>query len=421
MDQTSGDKLDILFAGTLPPHPGGSAISAATLLAKLAARGHRVRCIAPITSDLMARGDGFAARHGALRVSRFIVPQFETAPWFPAAAADRNTEHRHVQNRLRVSIEEHRPDIILIGRETFALHAVPVARELRIPSLLRVAGGTLLGLSRGSYPAPLVREYVRRFGEVDTLIAPSGFAASELRKLGLQNVDLVMNAVDLEQFRPSPRNADLMRQLRIDEDQVVIGHLANMNDRKRPMDVVASAEKTLSRFPGIVYLMAGVGPLREAVEAECRRKGLQGSFRFVGWVEHERVSDYINLCDIVVMASDGEGLARVYLETQACGKVILASDIAPAREVISDGENGLLFRLGDVGDLAGKTVCAASDPAFRAVLGQNARRRVQAHSLDLAAGAYIDRMRAVLETHRLNGRAQHTERPANSPGGKLNN
>ena len=88
---------------------------------------------------------------------------------------------------------------------------------------------------------------------------------------------------------------------------------------------VTAAGETLRRFPGSVYLMAGAGPLREDVEAACK-KNLQGNFRFFGWVENEQMADYINLCDIVIMASDDGALARVHLETQACGKAILASD-----------------------------------------------------------------------------------------------
>jgi len=396
MAHPPGEPLDILFTGTLPPHPGGSAISAATLVTGLATRGHRLRCIAPVTSASMESGDRFAARHPELTINRFIVPHFETTPWFPATADERDVEHQHVQKLLRANIAEHRPDLLFIGRETFALHAVPVARKHDIPCLLRVPGGTLLGLVRGSYPPALVNAYVRQFREADALIAPSEYAASELHRLGVRNAGVVMNAVDLEQFSPGPRNTALMQRLEIAEGQMVVGHIANLNGRKRPMDVVASAEAVLRQVPNVVYVMAGVGPLREAVEAECRRRGLLKGFRFVGWVEHEQVPDYINLCDVVIMASDGEGLARVYLETQACGKVILASNIAPAREVIADGESGLLFQLGDIGDLTAKTVRALRDPDLRGLLGRNARRRVKAHSLDLAVDAYIDRMRGIL-------------------------
>jgi glycosyltransferase involved in cell wall biosynthesis len=45
----------------------------------------------------------------------------------------------------------------------------------------------------------------------------------------------------------------------------------------------------------------------------------------------------------------------VYLETQACGRVLLASDIPAAVDVVTDGETGLLFRKGDIAHLAART------------------------------------------------------------------
>ena len=42
-------KLNILFVGVLPPHPGWAAISCVQLLDGLADIGHRVRALAPIT------------------------------------------------------------------------------------------------------------------------------------------------------------------------------------------------------------------------------------------------------------------------------------------------------------------------------------------------------------------------------------
>jgi glycosyltransferase involved in cell wall biosynthesis len=76
----------------------------------------------------------------------------------------------------------------------------------------------------------------------------------------------------------------------------------------------------------------------------------------VGWVEYEQVPKYVNLAEIVVMPSDDENQARVYLEAQACGRVLLASDIGGAREVITDGVAVALYRKGDIEDPTHKTL-----------------------------------------------------------------
>jgi len=107
------------------------------------------------------------------------------------------------------------------------------------------------------------------------------------------------------------------------------------------------------------------------------------------------VSTYINLADIVVMPSEGEGLARVYLETMACGRVLLASDIPAAREAVTDGVTGVLFRKGDVGDLTAKLLWLAARPALRDEIGRGAYAESRAMSLDRTVAAYAAALQEV--------------------------
>jgi len=158
---------------------------------------------------------------------------------------------------------------------------------------------------------------------------------------------------------------------------------------KRPLDIVESAERALRQNPKLLYVIVGDGPYRGLMEEACRRWRIAERFRFAGWVDYDRVPDYVNLADIVVMPSEAESQARVYLEAQACARLLIASDIPGAREVIEDGETGLLFGKGDIDDLTAKTLLAASDPELRAKMGWRAHERVRVHSVDRAVAAYV--------------------------------
>lgn len=86
--------LDILYAGTLPPHTGGSAMLAGDLLAELACRGHRVRAVAPIVSTNAA--DAHAGTHQRVEVTRIVVPHFENSPDVFAAPTYREREQADI-------------------------------------------------------------------------------------------------------------------------------------------------------------------------------------------------------------------------------------------------------------------------------------------------------------------------------------
>jgi glycosyltransferase involved in cell wall biosynthesis len=392
-------KLDILYVGMLPPHPGGSGISWSQLLAGFAARGHTVRALAPITAESLRGGDVFAASHPDIRVSRFLVPHHYTSPNIPAPEEYRRLEHQRISETLLKLIENARPDFIIIGRESFALHVPDLARAHSIPTLLGIRGNTTIAILNGTYPERLAGEMLEQYRKATLLVSAATHMADGLRALGFGNILVVPNAVDLGQFRPRPKDAALLGELGIGGDDIVVVHASNLKLPKRPLDIVMSAEQALQRNPRLCYVIVGDGACRQAMEDACRQKNISSRFRFVGWVEHARVPAWINLADLVVMPSATEGLSRVYIETQACGRVLLASDIPPAREVVEHGKTGLLFRMGDVADLREKTLLAAADPALRARIGEQARKRVQANALDKAVDAYL----AIMQGNRASG------------------
>jgi phosphatidylinositol alpha-1,6-mannosyltransferase len=111
-------------------------------------------------------------------------------------------------------------------------------------------------------------------------------------------------------------------------------------------------------------------------------------FRFTAHVAHAEMPAHLALADVVLLPSDTEGFPLVYCEAQACGRALLASDIPAAREAIRDGETGLLFRTGDVGDLRARTIALARDPKLRARLGRRAREVAEERTPARWAGAY---------------------------------
>ncbi len=142
--------------------------------------------------------------------------------------------------------------------------------------------------------------------------------------------------------------------------------------------------------------MLGHGDLRKQVEQQCRRLGIRESFRFTGWIDYTKVPGMMNLADVVVMASESEGMARAYLEAMSCERLLVASDIPSARELIREGLNGLLFPMGDIECLASLIVQAATDPAMRRRVGREARRSLEGRSLAEAGRLYVEVFRSVV-------------------------
>jgi glycosyltransferase involved in cell wall biosynthesis len=175
-----------------------------------------------------------------------------------------------------------------------------------------------------------------------------------------------------------------------------MAHISNFNFLKRAMDVARSAEKALKKNPSLLYLFVGDGGDRPLIEAKFRDLGLSERSRFPGWVPYGRIHEYYRLAAITVMPAEDETQARAYLEAQACGCVLIASDIPAAREVVVDGETGVLFPKGNIDALTELTVSLAVEPARRAALGRKARAAMSRHGLDDAVLSYLKMFNSTL-------------------------
>ncbi len=381
--------MKILLTGPLPPHPGGGAISRAQLAAGFARAGHGVCVVAPITVEAARNGDGFAEAHPELQVVRYILRHFDPAPFRPPAETFLREEREQVQSLVASLLRSFAPDLVVVGRETFARYVPQLALGAGVPSVLLVRGSPTGHILNHRFPEPDAEQLLAEFRKVDRIIAVAKYLEQGLRALGFDNVAHIPNAIDTTQFVPRPRDQKLLGALRIDPGAMVVLIPANLNDRKRPEDVVSSARIALRERPDLVYLFAGSGVLREKVERLCDEEGLKGRFRFLGWKAYDEMPALMNLADLVVVASEAEGMSRAYIEAMASERLLLASDIPSAREIVQDGVNGLLFRMGDVEHLAARTIEAAASSALRDRLGRQARSTVHAMSVDRVVPRYL--------------------------------
>ncbi|MGA8259109.1 MAG: glycosyltransferase family 4 protein [Arenicellales bacterium] len=379
-------RLNIDFVGTLPPHNGGSAVLHQLLLTGLARRGHLVRAIAPITPQALDGGDLFARSHPEIEMMRIEVPYFHSAPDLTATKAYMKQQQEGIRAALSTLLATGTPDVILIGRETFVDDVLALV-EREIPSAVLIHGGVVWGIVRRSLPDDVIRRVLDSYDKVHLCITVARHVADSLGRFGVE-CTVIENSIDTDAFRPMTQSGTLLRSHDIGEDRTVAAHISNFKPLKRPLDIIHSAQQALRGNPDLIYLMIGDGMMREETERACVESGVAEHFRFTGWVDYAQMPDYINLADIVIIPSEAEARALAYLETQACGRTLIASDIPAAREAVTDGETGLLFETGSIEALTEKTLLAAGNPTLREEIGRRARAQAQGQPIDRLVGSY---------------------------------
>jgi len=374
----------------------GAPIFNAQLFPRLARLGHRVRVIA----------EAPAPREGEVRAGLpWDVPNL-TVEWFvyehrssitPPTAEFREQTRRAIRPVFDRLVAEERPDVVLFGREITPLFMLERCRHHRLPAIVISHSVAASALARGLYPDEIARELVACFNQVEMVVTIARHVEDKLRKVGVERVVTIRNVVDAEMFRPEAKDASLLNELRLAPMQPIVGHVSALRPAKRSLDIVESAAAVLRSRPEVAYVIVGDGPSRGEMESRAGQLGILSSFRFAGEVAHEQVPRYLNLCDVVVLSSEREGLPLITLETQACGRVMLSSDIPGASEIITDGETGVLFRAGDVDDLAAKTLALLEDREWCNAIGRSARAIAEQRRLGEWTQAYVAVLRRAVQ------------------------
>jgi glycosyltransferase involved in cell wall biosynthesis len=114
----------------------------------------------------------------------------------------------------------------------------------------------------------------------------------------------------------------------------------------------------------------GEGGERARIEAEIGRLGLSGRVTLHGAIA--RPQQALSEIDLLVLPSEAEGFGLVLIEAMAAGVPIIATDVAGIRDVVRNGETGLLVPVRSPASLAAAIAQLTSNAPLRAQLIANA-------------------------------------------------
>lgn len=139
-------------------------------------------------------------------------------------------------------------------------------------------------------------------------------------------------------------------------------------------------------------IILGEGELREELEGYIRQLGLRQDVSLPGFVENPFA--YMAHCDAFVLSSWWEGLANVLIEAMACGCPVISTDCPGGpREILQDGEYGMLIPVGDAGAMARAMMKTIDSPSDR----DKGKKRADFFSSQRAADDYLSLMTEINE------------------------
>jgi len=122
--------------------------------------------------------------------------------------------------------------------------------------------------------------------------------------------------------------------------------------------------------------LIGGGEGRPGCEARCAELGIGSHVRFLGY--RDDIAAQLADADLAVLTSRKEGIPRAALEAMAAGRAVVATRVTGTREVVRDGDTGLLVAIDDVPALADALDRLLADPEECARMGARGREVVEA-------------------------------------------
>ena len=154
----------------------------------------------------------------------------------------------------------------------------------------------------------------------------------------------------------------------------------------------------LSKIARARVLLVGGGPQEAQLKQLAAALGIADKVVFTGRVPHPDVPRYYDLIDVLVYPRLSMRLTELVtplkpLEAMAQGRLVAASDVGGHRELIRNGETGVLFAPGDPAALAAEVARLVGSPERWPHIKAAARRFVEtertwAQSVARYAGVY---------------------------------
>ncbi|MDG4859169.1 glycosyltransferase [Streptomyces sp. T-3] len=240
-------------------------------------------------------------------------------------------------------------------------------------ALADTTGLTVIGMSHESYEtcrkSSRFGRVQRHYQDVDRMLTLTREDADLWIRQGLDHVGAMPNPLPFFPEVPSPRRAKAVAS---------IGRL----HEEKGVDLLLEAWALVApRHPDWTLAVFGAGEEEQALRRQCAELGIEGSVEWRGRTGD--VPGALRESSVFVLSSRGEGFPLAPMEAMATGVPCVAFDVAPGvREIITDGEDGLLAPPGDTRQLARHLAVLMSDRDMRDRMGESARRNIQRFATD---------------------------------------
>ncbi len=306
------------------------------------------------------------------------------APLVHSVSEWRDLQHdRQLAVHLRKVLGPRVPSLVWHRASRLHLAPLELAQELGVPYVLEWID-QLLSYRVSLFHGRAAAADRRRMQEAHRVVVTSAYWKQEIADeydIPLGRIVVSHNAVEPSEFVRDPAAGAAVRaEEGIPPDALVVGFVGSYG-WYHDADLVAPAAALLrQRLEKPVYfLMVGDGPKRAVLDEEVERLGVADLVKRRGAAPFREVPSLLSAMDAAVVPNNGgPRICPMKVQEYMAAQVAPVVAESPAnREVVTEGETGLLFANRDPVAMAGAIEKLAREPGLAAALGRAARADVE--------------------------------------------
>lgn len=350
------------------------------MIEALRSLGHEVIVVAPAMAEKTKFGDdGGAVAWLKRHMPRFIYELMELAYSLVA------------YRRLARAVREHEPDCLYERYNLLQPAGVWIKRRYHLPLLLEV--NAPLFAERARYDGITLKKlacWSERYTwrNADAVLPVTRVLGDMVHEAGVPHgrITVIPNGINIRRFGTNPDTGAAKRALGLDGHFVLgfTGFVRDWHGMDKVIDFIARS----GARENCHLLVVGDGPARQAIEQQAQRLGVADRVTFTGVVQRDDVAHHVAAFDIALQPAVVAYASPLKLfEYLALGRAIIAPAQPNICEVLSDGENALLFDPQDESGLVKAIQRLMADGELRQRLARNAAETITRQGLTWVGNA----------------------------------
>lgn len=219
-----------------------------------------------------------------------------------------------------------------------------------------------------------------------------------VRNFNPDRIMTVYNGINIEEVESREVNEDFFKEygIALDENTVKVGILARLHPVKGVDVFIKAAHKVLQKRQDVEFFIAGDGEEREKLLKLIKELKVDNKVHMLGYLQDPY--SFISQIDVNTNTSYSESFPYVILEGGVFKKTIIASNVGGVKDLVIDGETGLLFEPGDTDTLSEHILTLVENEQLRKKMGWNLYNRIkQFYTSERMADKHIFIYQQILE------------------------